>query len=959
MTEIVKKIKLFVLQNYYKELSQIIFNLSNHFDLLYDNFLIEFSFKQIIMNKLNDLNKNINTSYNNFIVEELENVTGFDKWIIDFSKQLKFTNESNFNEIIPFCKFIKSEFQPLNKIRIELVQLMSSLGYKNLDGLLQFFIGCNYETIFNENILKYLKELNTIFIPISFDFFDVDKNEPIYWRKPKNFNENDLLQETRELWIKYYDKYIKISGIFKNDNIGIIFKTAQISYPNLYIIKNNIDTEFEKSSIDKKFFKKFLRYDYIGNIYVLTSSEYIQHAEKAYQRFLELTSSTFLSIMKEFISESSNFKNMFDIIFILLLGSEDNIDIAGLLLGLTKEKKNNSPNLFNLISAHLGFNLQVKLKKSSNNLKQEIDRLKTLTLEDIDYKKQLISNKNISDTIKSVTLEKIQEMKLYNNEYYKQLTFVKHVLNFPWTSDNDDIFYKNMMNDSKKAIEYLSSVEVKLKNSSYGHEEAKKSLLQIIGKWISNPSSAGTSFGLVGPPGVGKTLLAKSVSKALGIPFAQITLGGQNDGELLHGHGYTYSGSQPGLIVKKMVEAGKSRCILYFDELDKATSKHGHINEITSILIHLTDPNMNKSFQDRFFQGVDFPLDKVIMIFSYNDSSLVDPILLDRLKEITVKPYTTNEKIKIVKEFIISEIVEAIGLKNEEWTNLSDEIIEYIIENYTNEAGVRDIKRYIEKIFLTLNLDRLYKRGLFENSPFTPTCESPGGFSKNKISTLEKLEKDMINKILEKPNNEIVKIHPNPEVGIINGMYATSNGDGGIIPIQIFANYSSAANSYEIKLTGKQGEVMKESVHCSLTAAIDYVRRNMKKYKIKDLDKYLLENFKFGFHVHAPSTSTPKDGPSAGCAFTSAFISRILGKKIRNDIAMTGEIELTGRITKIGGLNFKLIGAKKAGVKLVFVPKENEKDLEEIKEKYPKLFDADFDTKYYEFVDEIIDIILL
>jgi ATP-dependent Lon protease len=408
-----------------------------------------------------------------------------------------------------------------------------------------------------------------------------------------------------------------------------------------------------------------------------------------------------------------------------------------------------------------------------------------------------------------------------------------------------------------------------------------------------------------------------------------------------------------------MVEAGKARCILYFDELDKATSKHGHINEITSILIHLTDPNMNKSFQDRFFQGVDFPLDKVVMIFSYNDSSLVDPILLDRLKEITVKPYTTNEKIKIVKEFIIKEIVDSIGLENEEWTNLSDEIIEYIIENYTNEAGVRDIKRYIEKIFLTLNLDRLYKRGLFESNIKSPTCDSPTGFTKNKVSTLEKLEIDMINTILEKPNNEIVKIHPHPEVGIINGMYATSNGDGGIIPIQIFANYSSAANSYEIKLTGKQGEVMKESVHCSLTAAIDYIRRNIKKYKIKDLDKHLLENFKFGFHVHAPSTSTPKDGPSAGCAFTSAFISRILGKPIRNDIAMTGEIELTGRITKIGGLNFKLIGAKKAGVKLVFVPKENEKDLEEIKEKYPKLFDENFDTKYYEFVDEIIDTILI
>ena len=153
---------------------------------------------------------------------------------------------------------------------------------------------------------------------------------------------------------------------------------------------------------------------------------------------------------------------------------------------------------------------------------------------------------------------------------------------------------------------------------------------------------------------------------------------------------------------------------------------------------------------------------------------------------------------------------------------------------------------------------------------------------------------------------------------------------------------------------------MKESVHCSLTAAIDYIRRNIKKYPfIKNLDKYLVENFKYGFHIHTPSTATPKDGPSAGCAFTCGFISRILDKGIKNDIALTGEIELTGRITKIGGLNFKLIGAKKAGVKLVFIPKDNENDLEEIKQKYHKLIDDTFQVKIFEYIDEIIDIILV
>jgi len=943
MTDIVKKIKINLLSNFYKELSQIIFNLSYHLEFLFQNFLIDYSTKQSLLTKLNDINKNINTNYNNFIVEELEETNGIDKWIKEFS-DINLTDDNQLIELLNFSKFIDLDSQPLSKLRLELGKIMSNYGYKNLEGILSFYIGKNYKTILDKNIIKYINELNGIFIPVSFNIFEVDKQELYYWRIPNNFDDNDLIQQSRELWIKYYNKYIKITGIFLNDEIGIIFKTSQLNYPNLYLIKNNIDKELEKSSIDKKFFKKLIRYDYLGNCYVLSASDYILHAEKIYQKYLDLTSSTFLSIMKEFISESSNLKNMFDIIFILLMGNEDNIDIAGLLLNLIKEKKNNVPNIFNLLNNKLGFNLQIKLKKSNNNIKSEQERLKALSLEDIDYKKQLISNKNIPDNVKSLTLEKIQEMKLYNNEYYKQLTFVKHILNFPWPSPNDDYIYQNLKNDSKKAVQFLTNVEDKLKKSSFGHEEAKNALLQVIGKWISNPVSQGTSFGLVGPPGVGKTLLAKSVSKSLGIPFVQITLGGQNDGELLHGHGYTYSGSQPGLIIKKMVEANKSRCILYFDELDKATSKHGNINEITSILIHLTDPNMNKTFQDRFFQGVDFPLDKVVMIFSYNDSSLIDPILLDRLKEIKVKPYTTTEKLKICREFIIPETSEAIGLTEEKWTNLNDDLIEYIIENYTNEAGVRDIKRYLEKIFLTLNLDKLYKRDLFEKD------------NENQII----LDKEHINKILEKPSHEIQKIHSKNEVGIINGLYATNNGDGGIIPIQIFTNISSTSNIYEIKLTGKQGEVMKESVHCSLTAAIDYIRRNVKKFKfIGDLDNYMLKNFKHGFHVHAPSTSTPKDGPSAGCAFTSAFISRILNKPIRNDIAMTGEIELTGKITKIGGLNFKLIGAKKAGVKLVFVPKENENDLDEIIKKYPKLVDDKFETKIYDNIDEIIDIILI
>ena len=939
MTETIKKLKLYLLQKIYKEISMYILNLNYHISFLYDNFFIEYTFKQYLLNKLNKINKNINTYYNNFIIDNLDKNTEIDNWFNEFDLTIL---NNNFDDIIDFRQFINFKNLPLSKQLSEIGQIMTSYGYNSIDGLLTFFIGNNYKKIIDYEIVILINEINNIFIPLSINFFDVNKDELFYWRKPHTFNTNDLLELSRELWIKYNNKYIKITGIFRNDSIGVIFKTSQLNYPILYSYKNKIEEEIENFSIDKNFVKKFIRHDYLGNLYTLSALEYLTYVKKYYEKYIELSSSTFIIIMKEFISESSNLKNMFNIIFLLLLGNNETIDIARLLLGLIKEKKKNHANIFNLVNNNLTFFLQLKLKKSQNIIKQEIERIKELSLENIDYKKQLISNKNIPDNVKILTLEKIQELKLYNNEYYKQLTFVKHIINFPWSSQNDDLFYESLKVESKKSIDYLSKVEDKLKKSSFGHEEAKKLLLQIIGKWISNPSSQGTSFGLVGPPGVGKTLLAKSVSKALDIPFVQITLGGQNDGELLHGHGYTYSGSQPGLIIKKMVEAGKSRCILYFDELDKSTLKNGNINEITSILIHLTDPNMNKTFQDRFFQGIEFPLDKVIMIFSYNDSSQVDPILLDRLNEINIKSYTTSEKIKIAKEFIIQELINSIGLQQEDWTHLTDEIIEYIIENYTNEAGVRDIKRYIEKIFLTLNLDKIYQREEFQN-----------GY-------LKEVTKEIINNILEKPNNQIIKIQNTPNIGIINGLYATNNGNGGIVPIQIFNNFSSTQNAYELKLTGKQGEVMKESVHCSLTAAIDYIRRNIKKYPfIINLDEYLIENFKYGFHIHTPSTSTPKDGPRAGCAFTSAFISRILGKCIRNDIALTGEIELTGRITKIGGLNFKLIGAKKAGVKLVFIPKENEKDLEEIKQKYPKLIDDTLEVRTFEYIDEITDIILV
>lgn len=940
MNNDIKKFKLFFLQTKYNNISNKIIELQSHIDNLETLGIIDINDSNSIMTKLYDIIKNLNTNYNQNISTLIENNNSDIDLIM---------NETNDNEYVQ--NIIKSYENQLpsnnifNKTTKILNEIIEQYGYTSIIKIIETMINGKVKHIFNTNVNNLIVEINDIVTPISYSTFNVsDENRDYYWRIPTTFKENDYLCKTRELWIKNpssINNYIKICLVFKIDKLSCVIKTSQINRPILYNKKANLLKNISDKNYDNKFIKTLLRHDYLGNIYCRSSNDYNMYINKVYTHYTKLVDSTFITLMKEFVAETSNLKNMFDMIFLLLLGTDDNCDIAGLLIGLLKEKKGSvKTQIYILFQENLTFYLQSKIKKSGKNITQELEKIKNISHENVDYRKQLITNKNIPNNVKSLVLEKIEEMKSFNNEYYKQLTYVKTVLNFPWPSENDDLFFNTLKDDKMMAKEYLDEVDKKLKNLCYGHEESKKSLLQIIGKWISNPESQGACLGLVGPPGVGKTLLASSVGKALDIPFGQITLGGQNDGELLHGHGYTYSGSQPGMIVKKMVDMGKSRCILYFDELDKACSKHGMTNEITSILIHLTDPNMNKSFQDRFFQGIDFPLNKVIFIFSYNDSSKVDPILLDRIKEIKVSPYTLTDKLNICTNYIVPEAKN--NIKIDDNINISNNMLEYIINSYTNEAGVRSVKRCIEEIFLHLNIDKIYERNLFKTK-------------KDKIS----ITKKNITDILSEPYDHHSVILKEPHIGIINGLYATTSGDGGIIQIQIFPNTQNSCNKYELKLTGKQGETMKESVMCSLTAAIDYLKKNKEKYNIDDLDNYMDMNMKHGFHVHTPSTSTPKDGPSAGCAFTCCFISRILNRPLKNDIGMTGEVELTGKVTKIGGLEFKLQGAKKAGIKTVYVSSENEMDVNNIKKKYKNLITDDFKVITFSNVDEIIDDILL
>lgn len=996
----IKKYKIHNLQIEYKEISKIIFDMQIHIGLLYNELIVDTVHKNIHLTQLFTISKNLNSCYNNYIIDECNsdeepmgidsssnedkknhcstssdsddkivlleptncNYSGIVKFICDtdsldetklftkirdfviFSKRINFGIDNTTDLLI----FNKNIINPLQKIKDELIKLSNNIGFINIINGITIMTNCKPNDLLSSEILDEIEFYNDIFIPVKCIKAIVNNEKAFFIKKLDKTYKNDYLEKIFHIYIRIDEiknEYIIYDGFIKNDNINIFIKTSQICNKVLYKKKKNVIEMLNKTKvINKKFKKNYMKHMLLSELLINSEDEFCEIVSQYYNKYMELSNKSFMNIMKEFIGKDSSIKSMYDTIRLLLLGTDENENVASLLYGLTKEKKVGGFIISDIIYNNLNYSCQLKIKKGNLNIKEEMEKIKSLTIEDIDYKKQILSLKKMPLSVKSLAIEKAEEMKSSNNEYYKQLTYVKCLIKFPWTSDSDDIFYKNLKEDVNEATQYITNVENKLNILSYGHKEVKKSLLQLIGKWISNPSSSGSSIALVGPPGVGKTLLAKSVGSALGIPFAQITLGGQNDGELLHGHGYTYSGSQPGMIVRKMMETGQSRCILYFDELDKACSKHGTTNEITSILIHLTDPNMNKTFQDRFFQGIDFPLDKVIMIFSYNDSSLIDPILIDRFKEIIVKPYNMIDKLNIVQNYIMPEIQKNVGFE-EDMLKINNEVTEFLIDNYTNEAGVRGIKRIIENILLKLNLDKLYQKGVFNN--------------KTKINSIQ-ITKKMVLDILNKPQSDIVLVHNKPEIGIVNGLYATSIGTGGIVPIQVFKNYSVSGSEFVLKLTGKQGKVMKESVHCSFTAAIDYIRRNISKFpKIKNINKHIEENFMNGLHIHAPSTSTPKDGPSAGGAFCSAIISRVSNCQLRNDVALTGEIDLRGCITKIGGLNYKLHGAKKAGVKKVLIPKDNSEDLDEIIKSNKNLIDKDFQVFPIDTIDDIMEHLLI
>ena len=456
--------------------------------------------------------------------------------------------------------------------------------------------------------------------------------------------------------------------------------------------------------------------------------------------------------------------------------------------------------------------------------------------------------------------------------------------------------------------EYMKSVTEELDVAVYGHKKAKRQIEHIIAQWI-NGKQNGYCFGFEGPPGVGKTSLAKcGLSKCLkdengdGRPFSMIQMGGDSNGSSLHGHNYTYVGSTWGNIVQILVDTKCMNPIIFIDEVDKI-SKTEHGREIVGILTHLLDPAQNDCFQDRYFTGIDLNLSNALFILSYNDAELIDPILLDRIHRIKFDSLSTDDKIVIANKHIMPDICDKMGLTN--MIQIKADALTTIIEEYTNESGVRKLKELLFEIIAEINLDIL-KTTEYNQIPIVITKEL--------VKTKYLKDKHSVHELT---------IHLEPAVGIMNGLWANSAGKGGIIPIQ--SCFFPSNSTFELKLTGMQGDVMKESMNVALTLAWQLTSQENK-------DKYMTH--KLGIHIHCPDGATPKDGPSAGACITTTIYSLLNNLPIRNTCAITGEINLQGNVTMIGGLQLKILGAIKAGAKEVLYPDENQMDFDKFIEKY-------------------------
>ena len=506
--------------------------------------------------------------------------------------------------------------------------------------------------------------------------------------------------------------------------------------------------------------------------------------------------------------------------------------------------------------------------------------------QEIEELKKKAKDKKWDDKIKELfekELSKLQRTNPNSPDYGIQRNYLEVLLELPWNEYSKDNF------DLKRAQKILDK-------EHYGLDEVKRRIIEYLAVLKLRNDMKSPILCFYGPPGVGKTSLGRSIAKALNREYARMSLGGLHDEAEIRGHRKTYIGAMPGRILQQLKKAKTSNPVFVLDEIDKLGNS-SYQGDPSAAMLEVLDPEQNKEFYDNFLE-MGYDLSKVMFIATANDLSTIQPALLDRMEIINVSGYTIEEKTEIAKRHLLPKQLKEHGMKATD-IQLGKKEIERIVEGYTRESGVRALEKELAKVV------RYGAKNLAMEEAYDP-----------------KINFENIEKILGPARLERDKYEDNEVAGVVTGLAWTSVG-GDIL----FIESALSKGKGVLNITGNLGQVMKESA----TIALEYLKSNADRY---NLDPKLFENY--DVHIHVPEGATPKDGPSAGVAMLTSLMSLFTQKRVKKNLAMTGEITLRGKVLAVGGLKEKILAGKRAGIKEYILCKDNEKDILEIKEEYRK-----------------------
>ena len=656
------------------------------------------------------------------------------------------------------------------------------------------------------------------------------------------------------------------------------------------VIKETLKDSKETEAIYRKVFTRFEKYiSMIGKF----SSELILNLKKIedYSNGLDIMASN-LNISAEKKQEILEISNVRDRGYKILDNIVAEMEIATLEKTIDEKVKTK------MNEAQRAYYLKEKIsvmKEELGDFSQDDD-----VIEIVDRVKDADIPKEVREKLEA-EIKKLTKMQPFSAESSVIRNYIEAVLDLPWNKETKDVL------DLKKASEILE-------RDHYGLKDAKEKVLDYLAVKTLNPSMNGAILCLSGPPGIGKTSLVKSIAESMGRKFVRVSLGGVRDEAEIRGHRRTYVGSMPGKIMKAMKEAGTKNPVILLDEIDKMSNDYK--GDPASAMLEVLDPEQNKSFEDHYID-MPFDLSKVFFVATANDLRTVSAPLRDRMDILQLSSYTEFEKLHIAQNFLLKQAQKENGLADVE-IKIPDKVMFKLIDEYTREAGVRNLKREI------INICRKIAREVVEKDIKKFNL---------KANDLEKY----LGKAKFRPEKSR---KADGKVGVVNGLAWTAVGG-----VTLDVQGVDTAGKGDVTLTGTLGNVMKESASVAMT----YVKANLKKYPPKD------ENFfkDRAIHLHFPEGATPKDGPSAGITITTAIVSVLTNRKVRQDIAMTGEITITGDVLAIGGVREKVIGAHRAGIKEVILPEDNRVDTDEIPDELKSTMKIHF-AKTYDDVSKLV-----